>query len=177
MHGEAEPLFALFELSLCPAPGLALFGVAQRPLDGRHQPRSILLQYIIDRALLERLDGAFLADGAGDEYEGCVGAQQLRDLQRIGAVESRQCVVGQDEIRRESRERLFVHGAAVHAAADEVQTLQAHFAQQYFRVLHAVLDEQDLDFAARAHRLGMRFMTVDRRICRTAIPYTIGLGF
>src|SRR6266446_7527502 len=129
MHGKTEALFALLEFALRPAPGIAVIGFAQRALDRRHQPRSAFLENIIDGALLQRLDGALLADRAGDEDEGRVGTARFGDLQRVGAVETRQSVIGQDEIRRESGERFFVIGARIHPAADDVQALYAYFAE------------------------------------------------
>src|SRR5882762_6008991 len=101
MHGKTEALFALLEFALRPAPGVALFRIAQRALDRRHEPRPAFLEHIIDGALLQRLDGALLADRAGDEDEGRVGTLRSGDLQRVRAVETRQSVIGQDEVRRE----------------------------------------------------------------------------
>jgi len=109
--------------------------------------------------LFQGLNGALLADGARDEDEGCVGPARSGDLQRVRAVESRQSVVGQNQVRRESRERFFVIGAGIHPAADDIEAPQAHFPEQHFRVLHAVFDEQYLDLPVHGHWLGMRFMT------------------
>jgi hypothetical protein len=151
MHGEAEALFALFEFALRPASGVAVLDFAQRALDRQHQARPVLLEHIIDGALFQRLDGALLADGAGDEDEGCVGPPRSGDLQCVHAVETRQSVVGQNQVGREGRECFFIIGAGIHAPAEDIQASQLHFPEQHFRVLHAVFDEQYLDLPARGH--------------------------
>ncbi len=69
MHGRAETLFALLELALCPTFGSALLGIAHGPLDRRDEPRPIVLDHVIDRPLLQGLDGALFTYRAGYEYE------------------------------------------------------------------------------------------------------------
>jgi hypothetical protein len=159
VHGKAKAFFALFEFALRPAPGVAIVGFAQRALDRRYQPRPAVLEHVIDGALLQRLDGALLADGAGDEDERCFGTAQSGDLQSVDTVEARQRVVGQDHVRRERRERFRVLRLGVDAAAVDLESAQPHFTEQHFRVLHAVFDEQYFDGSGHGRQLGMRFMT------------------
>src|SRR6185437_16107510 len=62
----------------------------------------IIFQYVIGRALLERLDGGFLSNRARDENERRGRTLLLRQLQREQAVEARQREVRNDQIGPEA---------------------------------------------------------------------------
>ena len=147
VHGKTKPLFALLEFAQRPASGVAFRHFLQCALDRRDQPGPIVLQHVIDRALPQRFDGAFLADGSRDEYERRIGPSLQRHLQGKSPVEFRQRVIGQNQIRREAIQRLFIGGRSLDAAVDDAQSAVPHFAQQHFCVLHPVLDQQYFDLA------------------------------
>ena len=64
----------------------------------RRQPLELVLEHVIGRAALERLDGDLLAERPGDEDEGCRGSEFARDVEGVQAVEGRQEIIGQDQI-------------------------------------------------------------------------------
>ena len=85
-------LLRLLELPLDGLPRLALFarlppqlGVAELPVDGRRQPREVVLENVVVRAGAHRLDRGVLADGAGDDDEGALELARLDGCQRVGA--------------------------------------------------------------------------------------------
>ena len=66
-------------------PAGAPFG--ERPHDGARQSIEALLRHVIGGTALQRLDGDVLAEGAGDEDEGDVGAGLAGDGEGAQAVE------------------------------------------------------------------------------------------
>ena len=71
---------------------------AQLPVDGRRQPREVVLHDVVVRAGTHRRDGGVFADRAGDEYEGQIWMLLANDRQRLGAAEARHRVVGDDQV-------------------------------------------------------------------------------
>ena len=83
---RAQLLVRLAKLLLgLPALG-PLPGLAQGAMNRGHQPRQPMLEHVVGRALLERLDRHFLAQGAGDKNERCVGTFLPRQRQRLVTV-------------------------------------------------------------------------------------------
>ena len=60
MHGEAKPLFALFEFAQRPPPGIPFRHLLQGSFDRGYEPRAIVLEHVIDGTGFERLDRALL---------------------------------------------------------------------------------------------------------------------
>jgi hypothetical protein len=73
-------------------------GLAQFPLDGRRQPREVVLHDVVVRARPHRGDGGVFADRAGDKNEGQIRMLFADDRQRLGAAESGHGVIGDYEI-------------------------------------------------------------------------------
>ena len=65
-------------------------GLTQGALHGRSQAGKICLQDIVGRPPAQRLDGALLADGAGDENERGIRRQRDGDFKGAQPVELRQ---------------------------------------------------------------------------------------
>ena len=102
--GVAQSL-RLSQIHLAPAIrrlGLLAFGAssgfAQRALHGGHEPRQSRLHDIIRGADFDRLDRHLLAERAGDEDEGQIGAGIERKLQCGKPVEGRKFVIRENKV-------------------------------------------------------------------------------
>src|SRR5690349_19941772 len=84
----------LFELFLF----LLLFRLPQGALNGRAKASKVMLEDVVDRALLARYDGAFFAHRSRDKDKGNVGCASFRELKCAHAVEARKGIVGQDQV-------------------------------------------------------------------------------
>lgn len=73
-------------------------GFPERPLHRRHEAREALFEHVIGGAGLERLDRRLLAQGAGDEDEGDLGAALPGTGEGREAIVGRQGVVGEDKV-------------------------------------------------------------------------------
>jgi hypothetical protein len=120
-------------------------GLVDGAPDRRHQPRHVLLQHIIDGACAQGLDGALLADGAGQEHEGNLRRLLLRDAQCRHAIELRQGEVGEDQVGGEILQgfdqRLFGFDAA--PVTGDSRTFE--LVQGTFRIGLLVFHEEDAD--------------------------------
>ena len=81
-------LLRLVQLRLDVAVLLAPRVVAQFALDDGGQARHVALHHVVVRALAHRFDGLFLADRAGDDDEGEVGAVLVHDAEGIDGAEA-----------------------------------------------------------------------------------------
>jgi hypothetical protein len=79
--------------------------LGQRPQDRGGQALEALLQHVIRRAPLQRLDRDLLAEGAGNEDEGRRWAEPPGHGERAQAIEGGQHVIGQNEIEPAFRDR------------------------------------------------------------------------
>ena len=86
------------QLLLESAARAAAAGFAERAANRRHQARHVGLEHVIVGTALQRIDGALLADGSGEEDERNVGFHFPRDFQRGNAVETRQREIGKDQV-------------------------------------------------------------------------------
>ena len=84
-------------------------GVAQFALDGRSQPRQIVLHQIIVSARLHHCHGAFFAHGTRYHQKWNVFLSFLHDGERVGRVETRYIVVAENQVPRRFRQR-FTQG-------------------------------------------------------------------
>jgi hypothetical protein len=110
---------------------------------GRHELRQARLQHIVARATLERLDRALLAERAGDKDERDVREKLLRKLERREAVEGRQVVVGQDEVRHSAREDAEEILARIDAFQRVRQSELPQGEAHQFGIGNVVLNEDD----------------------------------
>ena len=78
----------------------------ERGLDCGADPGQIVLEEVVGGAGLHASDGRLLVDGAGHDQEGHRGRPFAGDRERCHAVEARQRVVGEDQVRPELVERL-----------------------------------------------------------------------
>ncbi len=122
----------------------------QRARDRGHEPRTIVLHDVIDRSPVQRLDGPLLADRRRDEDEGNVGRARANDLERPDAVEAREAVVGENEVRPELRQRRAQRGLGVDPQRFRGEPALAKVAREQLGVLHDVLDQQHAN-GARSH--------------------------
>ena len=131
------------DLPLGSLAGAAQLRLLQRALHGRHQALRVALQDVVDRAALQGLDGALLADGAGKEDEGNPGRFRARNGERRHAIEGGQAEVREDEVRQLRAQR-GAHLDLVHDAAERACVaglLQAPHRQLGVRL--GILDQQD----------------------------------
>ena len=75
-------------------------GFAQFAFDGGRQTLQVALHQIIVGTSLHRRYGDILADPAGDNDEGEVEAGLLQNLERLGGAETREVVVGENDVPR-----------------------------------------------------------------------------
>ena len=91
-------------MCFCALRSLGMGGrLIERAAHGGAEPHQIGLEDVVDGALLERLDGTLLADGAGDEHERHLGRLGGGDGERVQAAELRQAEIGDDQAGLESR--------------------------------------------------------------------------
>ena len=162
----------LFLRALAFAPFL---GFAQRPLHRRHQAGEMGLQHVIGSALFQHLDHDLLAKYAGDKDERHVRSFSFRNLQGHAPVETRQRIVGQDEIGRPVAEFRLEGLTGFHDHDGDLESgLVQHMLDQ-LNIRHAILDEQNAQFTREpeqpARRPGGRLpMTVHHG----RIQYAVG---
>jgi hypothetical protein len=122
---------------------LALAHFAQRAQHHGRQAREIGFHHVIGGAVLECLDRALLAYGAGHEYERQVGLAITHQLERRQAVETGQREVGEHQVGIEGVEFAHEIGAGFDAArfAENARALQRPRFQ--FRVTGHVFQQQD----------------------------------
>ena len=94
---------ALFRLASCALRGRLL----ERPLHCGRKPRKVVFEHVIDRALFEHIDGAFLANRTGHEDEGSLRCLAHSERQRRRTVVPGQTKVGNDEIRLQLAQRFL----------------------------------------------------------------------
>jgi len=131
------------DLPLGKLAGAAQLCFLEGTLDGRDQALRVTLQNVVDRAALQSLDGALLADGAGNEDEGNPGRFGTRNRERRHAIETGQTEVREDEIRQLCVQR-GAHLELVHDAAERAHVarlLEAPHRQLSVRL--RILDQQD----------------------------------
>jgi hypothetical protein len=115
--------------------------------------RQAVLQHVVAGAALERFDRPLLAERAGDEDERRVRRPLAREVERLEAVEARQVVVRENEVRLVALEALQEILAAVDALE---QVRQAGLAE-------GVLDE-----------FGVRDVVPSSRMCKLDFMRTRG---
>ena len=119
--------------------------LVERAAHRRRQPRHIGLQHVVIGAALQRVDGALLADGAGQEDERCVRRHLLRDFQRRDAIEAGQGEIGEDEIGFDFDERTPQYGFRIHALPCAGETACFELTDGDLRFRRHVFDENQSD--------------------------------
>ena len=168
--------FALFGDFLFRAPARgALFDILHCAPHRRRQPAQIGFQYVVGGAALERLDRAFLADGAGNEYERRVGPQFPGDVERRQAVERGQRKIGQDHVRLEFVERAHERFFRLHPLRDTVDAAAPQLPRFEFGVGGHVFKKKDLELSGHICRPPVAFL-VRRLVHQHPVKTRVGNG-
>ena len=138
----------------------ALPRLGERALHGCGQADQVGLQHVVGRSALQRADGIFLADRAGDKDKGHVRTQFGREAQRRHAVELRHGEIREDDVGRELAQRRFEGLLALDDAVADAQARALEFAHLEFGVARDILGEQHADRGCRhADHCGTRLVS------------------
>jgi hypothetical protein len=151
-----QPLASEVELGFGAAPLAPRRGIGEGAFHRRRQAHQVRFEHVIRGAVLQRADGVFLADGAGDEDEGHVGAQVARQAERRHAVELRHREVRQDDVGRELAHPRLERRLRIDYAMGDAQTGALELAHLELGVRGDILGEQHAD---RRGRHGSQFGT------------------
>ncbi len=157
----AQELALPLERPLHRAPAPALLVLLDRASHRGRQAMEPGLEQVVGGAAPQALHGGILADCARDQDERGVGRESARDLQCGEAIELRQGVVGQDDVRVapfQSGHEPFAGGDAFDLRLDVVLAQRLPHEQRVARVVLKVEDDQRLlhgvsppDVARRPH--------------------------
>jgi len=145
-HREPEAQFAVEQGRLRAPLLLERPGVVERAFHRGRQPAQVMLQDVVRRAALQRLDGVLLADRSRYEDEGNVRAQIARQRQGAHAAEARHAEVRQDHLRQALRDLLPKVGFRLHPAVPAFEGRAPQRAHDQLGVVHLVFDQQDIQW-------------------------------
>src|ERR1051326_2122314 len=117
-------------------------GLIQGAPDGWHEPEQPVLQYVIRGAGFEAFDGDFIADGAGDEEEGSVGALLARQAQGCQAAETGDHVVGKDEVKAPCFEAADEIGLVADPGNFAIRPGRDEMSAQQFGIIRTVFQQE-----------------------------------
>jgi hypothetical protein len=100
-------------------PGAVVGRLVERAHHGARQAAEAVLQHVIGGAPLQRIDGAVLAERAGDEDERQLCVVLADDFQRLESAETRQREIRQHDVRAESLQCLAQPDLGIHPARVE----------------------------------------------------------
>src|SRR5438093_13517880 len=111
-------------------------------------PAHVFLEHIVGGASPHAVDGRLFVNGAGHADHGRSRSLLARQKQRLHAVETRQRIVRENDVRREFSQRGEERLAVVDAATDKSHSLPVQLALEHLSVRWRVFQNQNAHLGA-----------------------------
>ncbi len=145
LHDVAEALLAGAQRFFGGEACLLALAFGECAAHGGLETAEVALENVVGGAAFQRLDGAILAESAGDEHERQLRAHAAHHVERTHAVESGQREIAEHDVWCERVELIAQTLLGFDAAREDVETPTHQGARDEFGVGLDVLDQQHLD--------------------------------